>query len=455
MNIIGALIILPLCCSMFFIDRTKQLTLLIVSLLCLNFVSIGGFSFSDCYTMVALSYIIRHIPRLKYTYKQIRHTPIFIALCIVIVGAVIQIITSPHLHNAQSVVGYVINFITRYFVFVLVYVDIRNRLELKKFLPVITTCLYILIFVAVFQYFTGVNLGFKLLGLELSSITDIGIDRRRINSLFISPFDFGFTCVIIFLFILFARQNKWVNSRNFYILTAVSLIGVLICGCRTVLACYICSLIAYSLVKNYAMKNVVILILGTVALVTAYTFVPWFHDKVDFLLSAFDKNSKVGGSSVDMRIYQYLAVLYHIRGHLLFGRGYRFFQIDMGWGEDTFNTLRDLDLMGLEGILMNKLLESGIIGVLVYLLFWGILAYCALRRYKLSKVSSAITFALIVNYIVYGNMTGELDSLAPTLFMLALIMKPMSIEKVVRHKIKRKKKIKKITHIILAEHRNS
>ena len=70
-----------------------------------------------------------------------------------------------------------------------------------------------------------------------------------------------------------------------------------------------------------------------------------------------------------MRIVQFTAVLYHIKDHLLFGRGKDFFSIDLGFGEEGIKTLIDKDLLGLESVLMNLLLERGIVGVLFWCVF--------------------------------------------------------------------------------------
>ena len=63
---------------------------------------------------------------------------------------------------------------------------------------------------------------------------------------------------------------------------------------------------------------------------------------------------------------------------------FNFFSIDLGFGEEGIKTLIDKDLLGLESVLMNLLLERGIVGVLFWcvidrcnmLIEWNILRYC-------------------------------------------------------------------------------
>ena len=76
----------------------------------------------------------------------------------------------------------------------------------------------------------------------------------------------------------------------------------------------------------------------------------------------------MSGSSIEMRVLQYTAVMNHVRDHFLLGRGLDYFFIDMGWSEGK-QYLVDQDLFGLEGVLMNYLLERGFLGICFYLFF--------------------------------------------------------------------------------------
>ena len=163
--------------------------------------------------------------------------------------------------------------------------------------------------------------------------------------------------------------------------------------------------------------------MGFFLCVIVYSTVPVIQEKVDQTMTAFDINSQTSGSSIDMRLLQYTAVLYHIRNHELFGRGLGFFNIDMGWGESQAASLVDKDLYGLEGVVMSYLLERGIIGLLLYLSFYATILYFLYRHRITDKQTSAFGLSLVFVYLAFANMTGELGSVFPTLLLLGCCIK--------------------------------
>ena len=58
------------------------------------------------------------------------------------------------------------------------------------------------------------------------------------------------------------------------------------------------------------------------------------------------QNSSMSGSSIEMRVLQYTAVMNHVRT-IFFWRGLGLFFIDMGWSEGK-QYLVDQDLFGLK-----------------------------------------------------------------------------------------------------------
>lgn len=119
-----------------------------------------------------------------------------------------------------------------------------------------------------------------------------------------------------------------------------------------------------------------------------------------------------------MRVVQFTAVLYHTKDHLLFGRGKDFFSIDLGFGEEGTKTLIDKDLLGLESVLMNLLLERGIVGVLFWCIFYGTLLFWTIKLRKYDKYTYSLCLSLLIVYLAFSNMTGELNSVFPTLLLI-------------------------------------
>ena len=151
--------------------------------------------------------------------------------------------------------------------------------------------------------------------------------------------------------------------------------------------------------------------------IIGYITIPAVSEKVDFAMSAFDENSDVGGSSMEGRTAQYAAVFYHIKDSPLFGKGYMYFTIDLGWGKGKAYIV-DKDLFGLEGVAMNYLLERGFVGYVFYLLFYIILFVYLIKNRRKGKNEFALGVSILAAYFAYANMTGELFSAQPTLLIL-------------------------------------
>ena len=248
-------------------------------------------------------------------------------------------------------------------------------------------------------------------------------ERFRVQAMFFSPFDYGYICILLLLLQLWGYVKKLVSKQQFYISVVCSIFGVLFCGCRTNILCCAIGLIVF-VYYAYTMKQWIrYAMMGFFLCVIAYSTVPVIQEKVDQTMTAFDTNSQYSGSSIDMRILQYTAVLYHIRGHEWFGRGLGFFNIDMGWGDGQLSTLVDKDLWGLEGVVMSYLLERGVIGLLLYFAFYIILLYFFYRHRFVDRQTVAFGLSILFAYLAFANMTGELDSVYPTLLLIGCCIK--------------------------------
>lgn len=170
-------------------------------------------------------------------------------------------------------------------------------------------------------------------------------------------------------------------------------------------------------------------IAGIVLFVIAYSAIPFVQEKIDSTITVFDTKSQYAGSSIEMRLLQYNAVLFHINGHEMFGRGLGFFNIDMGWGDGQMSTLIDKDLWGLEGVVMTYLLERGYIGLLLYAIFYALLFYFIFHNRKRDKITSAFCISILFVYLAFANMTGELNSVFPTMLLAGCCIKLLLINR--------------------------
>lgn len=422
-----------LCCLMFRLSREYKVAILLLSSICLDavvlkFVPFGGSQYilSHCFILSEISYIRQYV-------KTFKKTIIYPLLLIVIVAAVVLLMNSPHYNgNLTGILRlFIVELTGKYFAICYAFVSILSMNNMKPILKVSYYGLLILTAFGVLNLIIGRAWFIDTIGTHMTvaeNLTDLGgkftnSERFRVQAMFFSPFDYGYICNLLLLLQLWGYVKKLVSKQQFYISAVCSIFGVLFCGCRTNILCFVIGIIVF-VYYAYSMKQWIrYAMMGFFLCVIVYSTVPVIQEKVDQTMTAFDINSQTSGSSIDMRLLQYTAVLYHIRNHELFGRGLGFFNIDMGWGESQAASLVDKDLYGLEGVVMSYLLERGIIGLLLYLSFYATILYFLYRHRITDKQTSAFGLSLVFVYLAFANMTGELGSVFPTLLLLGCCIK--------------------------------
>ena len=111
-----------------------------------------------------------------------------------------------------------------------------------------------------------------------------------------------------------------------------------------------------------------------------------------------------------------------IRNDFYFGKGFRYFFYDMGWSEMGEGGVVDWSLRGLEGVYLNYLLERGIVGYLLYLFIWLYLIFYSLRSIKVNKTAAVTTLTIIIGYLSFAHMTGELGTAYATMLFVGMFL---------------------------------
>ena len=194
-------------------------------------------------------------------------------------------------------------------------------------------------------------------------------ERFRVQAMFFNPFDYGYICILLLLFNWYGYIKSFISKKRFYMIIGCCLYGIITCGCRTNMLCCLIGVFVYVLFAFDLKKRTKYFAVCSLLGIILFSSIPFLQEKVNDILSIFDKNSSMSGSSIEMRVLQYTAVMNHVRDHFLLGRGLDYFFIDMGWSEGK-QYLVDQDLFGLEGVLMNYLLERGFLGICFYLFFY-------------------------------------------------------------------------------------
>lgn len=437
---ITQLFLFILCCLMFKVSREYKVAILLLSTICLDAVVLNFVPFGGSHYILSHCFILSEIPYIRQHIKTLKKTIIYPLLLIAIIAAIVLLINSPHYNNnlTNTLRLFITELTGKYFAICYAFISIRSMDNMKPVLKVSYYGLLILTAFGVLNFVTGRAWFIDTIGAHMTvaeNWQDLGgkftnSERFRVQAMFFNPFNYGYICILLLLLQLWGYVKKLVSKQQFYISVVCSIFGVLFCGCRTNILCCAIGIVVF-VYYAYSMKQWIrYAIVGFFLCIIAYSTVPIIQEKVDQTLTAFDANSQTSGSSIDMRLLQYTAVLYHIRDHELFGRGLGFFNIDMGWGEAQMASLVDKDLYGLEGVVMSYLLERGIIGLLLYLAFYATILYFLYRHRVIDKQTSAFGLSLVFAYLAFANMTGELNSVFPTLLLIGCCIKLLRIYKV-------------------------
>ena len=169
-------------------------------------------------------------------------------------------------------------------------------------------------------------------------------------------------------------------------------------------------------------RRIILFIVLSFLLLVAYYVIPSFQKVVYYTFSVFDNDSNVSGSSLEMRLKQYEAVLFYIQDNMWFGNGKRYFILDMGYLEGG-KAVVDHSLEGLEGVILSLLLERGIFGLMCFFVFYIILLVKSFMYKYIDKIISASCVSIIVAFLIFSIMTGELNSVPPTLFLAGIFLR--------------------------------
>lgn len=436
MKIIAIISVLVCMLLMFFVRREYKIAIMFLGTMIFTLVDVPEIPLHQANDLIPLSFLISEYKHLNIYINKTKGTVVWKLAGLLILLSLITIMNSPHLRDFSSIRYFIQNeLIFKYFVLLYAVWSFSSINSLKPTLYLSFCGIIVLTIFGVLNYMTQSAdfVGTMLAGKDLVGIGQTNGDasqiftfreRFRVQSMFINPFDYGYICVLVLLLHIYGISKDLISKKIFLIVAICSVFGIFTCGCRTIIFCAIIGICVFMLCAYRLSTSIkyffFIFLLFTVVIMT----IPAAQEKLTFMTSMFDDNSDLGGSSMEMRNLQYLAVLYHIQDSPLLGCGYGYFNIDLGWATGQ---IKDPKLQGLEGVSMAFLLERGFIGLFLYIIFYvSLIVFCFRRRF-VSKQTAALGIAILGVYLTFANMTGELLSVYSTMLIIGFVVKVLNI----------------------------
>ncbi|WP_308773443.1 O-antigen ligase family protein [uncultured Bacteroides sp.] len=361
----------------------------------------GGVIFS--YNLVNIIFLIAFFIDFRIRHKYpIDYKP-FIPFIILYVGYLVIM-----LFSNETPLSYMLNtyrlHIMKIFIlaFVMWNVILNDNSSLNLFRNVCLGCIAI---ASIYGLFLTQTEGLNPYIMELSNINgeeynieyltrETGRMFGRITSVFVHPMSFGLFLGLSFIYI--CSCVKKVNIYTISILFILVLINVFTCGVRSVIAGLAISILFYLIfIRKFKIVVGSLIIMGII-----YTIISNIPQMSDYVMSIVDKNSSnIGGSSLEMRITQFLSCFDIIQNNPLFGMGFDWHQFYMQ------SHISHPKLLCFESLVYVVLCNFGLMGALLWIIY-----SCKMFKYirSLGKLNQILfPLSLFIFYVAYSCITGE------------------------------------------------
>ena len=441
MAIIASILIiitLASCLMMFFIRREQKVALLVMGTMTLTLVSVPVIPLHKANLLLPIVFLLSEWKSLTLHIKKIWSIPYLrFAFIILLISTAVCAFTTTYTKPWSIIRG---ELIFKYFALAYAFMAVKDERSLKPILRISIYCLIALTFFGILNYIDrSAELVNELTKGKTNWIYDVAYgdyyserDRFRVQSMFKSPFDYGFICAAILMLHIHAWYKQMESKDAFIIAVLCCSFGILTCGCRIVWVASLFSVICYYLWSFKLGRNMISGIVGVILFILSYNFVPAVERKVNQVSDVFVEDSETGGSSIAMRTTQFTMTLYYVEGHELLGRGKGYFTSEI-WNPNVDERERkETGLEGMESVILGYILERGYLGLTLWAAFNLIIFLYFRRNKQVYKMLTGLGVSILSLYLVFSIGTGELGSVYPTMLLLGIVIKAVESGKTFR-----------------------
>ena len=421
-----AIIVTLVCCGlMFVVKREWKAALLVMGAMTLTLVDVPVIPLHKANFLLQVSFLLSEWRDLPQHFNRIRHVPyLWIPLLIVTISALLAALTSQYEGIAETVKS---ELLFKYFSLAYAFWAAKDEKSLKPVLQVSLYCLIVLTAFGALNYIqknaifvNALTEGRTSMIYEDVALGDVYTDssRFRVQSMFKFAFDYGYICAALLILHLHGWHRHLESNRAFVIALICCSFGIITCGCRIVWGSAIFSIACYSMWVFQMNRNVMYGIFSVILLIVSYNTIPAVEEKVNKVTDVFVENGETSGSSIALRMSQYAYVLMYVEGHewLGLGKGY--------WAYSYAKDRRSVEgIYGVESVILQNLLEQGIIGLILWATFYSIIFFYFWRNRTKRKAITGLGASTLTLYLVYSIGTGELGSVYPTMLLLGFVIK--------------------------------
>ena len=431
MKFVAIIVTLVCCCLMFLVKREWKVALLVMGAMTLTLVDVPGIPLHKANLLLQVAFLLSEWKSLPQHFNRLRHVPyLWIPLLIVTISALLAALTSQY-EGIKGIIQSELMF--KYFALAYAFWAVKNEKSLKPVLQVSLYCLIVLTAFGALNYIQKNAMFVNALTEGKTSMIqeDVSLgnvytesSRFRVQSMFKSAFDYGYICAALLILHLHGWYRGLEGKIEFAIALACCSFGILICGCRIVWVSAIFSIACYSMWVFQMNRNVMYGMIAVILMIMSYYTVPAVEEKVNQVTDVFVEDSETSGSSIALRMSQYMYVLVYTEGNewLGLGKGYWAYS----YAEDPYSVE---GILGVESVILGYLLERGIIGLFLWAAFYTAIFLYFWRNRIRRKELTGLGVSILSLYLVFSIGTGELGSVYPTMLLLGISMKMIESKK--------------------------
>jgi hypothetical protein len=240
-------------------------------------------------------------------------------------------------------------------------------------------------------------------------------ERFRISSFAYHAIYYGLLLDVIILVATFLIINFRRNRLTYFALLFLLFLNLFLVNSRTPIFSLAVGVAVFFLFGINFKQKILSITVGLLLIIGIFNFVPAAKQ---FLAATYDTffsdGSDLEGSSLEMREMQLAASLVIFNQSPVFGNGFNYIVEDLGYSGEREKRNSDNDLKGFESYIYLLLIEQGMIGMLVNILFFIALAIYSLKKYGetsiLGKKISILCFSTLLMFLSFIIGTGALNS---------------------------------------------
>lgn len=431
MRIVAIIVTLVCCCLMFFVKRETKAALLVMGAMTLTIVNIPGIPLHKANYLLQASFLLSEWNHLRYHFILFWRTSYLRNLLLLVSGStLLAALTTQYVETNEFLQS---ELLFKYFALAYAFWAFKDE---KSFKPILRISLYCMIVLTVFGVLNYIDKNAMFVnalteGKTSKILKDVSLgdvytesSRFRVQSMFKSAFDYGYICAAILLLHIHGWYRHLESKKTFLLAIVCCSFGILMCGCRIVWVGVILSIACYYMWSFKLGRNVTLGIFAMILMIISYNTIPAVEEKVNSVTDVFVEDSETGGSTIALRMSQYMSVLYYTEGNewLGLGKGYWAYS----YAEDPDSVA---GLLGVESVILSYLLERGIVGLALWAAFYTIIFRYFWRNRKKIRDLTGLGTAILSLYLIFSIGTGELGSVYPTMLLLGVVMKSIESNK--------------------------